>query len=514
LKILTAEKIREADAYTIKHEPIKSIDLMEIAATKCFDWLFETAPHLFKTEERDWLFNVVVGPGNNGGDGLAIARILQKVGYEVQVTYVKLTDIPSEDFSTNFSKLGKLKKAVTKISSEDEAIDYDRDSVIIDAIFGTGLNRAAEGAAAAVIKKINESGATVVSVDLPSGMFSEDNADNTRETIVRADYTLTFQVPKLAFYLAESAPLIGNLVILDIGLHTDFLREVKADFHLLTDQTVGAMRQSRGSFDHKGTFGHALIIAGSEGKRGASLMAAEAAMRSGPGLVTLHTDKAGGVLLHQWMREGMVSLDPSDDGRFTELPDLSPYQSIAVGPGSGTSDETAKALKLLIQESPVPLILDADALNILSENPTWMAFLPEGSILTPHPGEFAKLIREKKTHYQNIQAQIELSRKYGIYILLKGGRSTLSLPDGQVLINSTGNPGMATGGMGDVLTGILAGLLASGYKPMQAAALGMYIHGRAGDLALQRESVESLMATDIMKDLGRAFQSLNYENEQ
>jgi NAD(P)H-hydrate epimerase len=339
-------------------------------------------------------------------------------------------------------------------------------------------------------------------------MYSEDNAENNRDTIVGSDYLLTFQVPKLAVYLAESAPFIGKLIILDIGLHLDFLNKVDSKFHVLTDANIAVMRRPRRSFDHKGTFGHALIIAGSEGKRGAALMAVEAVLRAGAGLVTLHTDKEGARLLHQSTREAMVSIDPSDDGSFTTLPNLKKYNAIAVGPGSGTSEQTASALKRLIQESQVPLLLDADAVNILAENLTWLAFLPKGSILTPHPGEFARLIRDKKTHYQNIQSQIELSRKYGIYILLKGGKSTLSLPDGQVLINNTGNPGMGSAGMGDVLTGIIAGLLASGYQPMHAAALGMYIHGRAADIALEKESVESLIATDVTKHLGRAFQSV------
>jgi NAD(P)H-hydrate epimerase len=511
LKILTAEQIREADAYTINNEPIKSIDLMERAAAKCFDWIYDNAPRLFdskNTEEKDWLFNVVVGPGNNGGDGLVIARMLQRVGYEVNISYVKLTDKPSADFAANFAKLGKLKKAVVEITSEKEVIDYASNTVIIDAIFGTGLNRPAEGIASSVIERINDSGATVVSIDLPSGMFSEDNAENDLNSIVRCNCLLTFQVPKLSFFLADTAPLIGEVIILDIGLHSAFLNDVDTKYHVLTDGNVAAMRQPRKVFDHKGTFGHALILAGSEGKRGAALMAVRAALRAGTGLVTLHTDRAGASFLHNSSPEAMVSIDPSHNGSLTEIPDLKKYNAIAIGPGSGTSDETAKALKLLIQNSPVPLLVDADGLNILAENPTWLAFLPKGSILTPHPGEFARLIGEKKTHYQNIESQIELSRKCGIYILLKGGKSTLSLPDGQVLINTTGNPGMGTGGMGDVLTGIIAGLLASGYQPMQAAALGMYIHGRAADIALEKESVESLIATDVIAYLGRAFQSL------
>ncbi|MFT6176017.1 MAG: NAD(P)H-hydrate epimerase, partial [Cryomorphaceae bacterium] len=361
----------------MKNEPIKSIDLMERAGTRCFNWIYENAPQLFdakNTEERDWLFNVIVGPGNNGGDGLVIARLLQKVGYEVQISYVKLTDKPSRDFAANFVNLGKLKKALVEISSEKEVIDYSSKSVIIDAVFGTGLNRPAEGIAAAVIDKINQSGALVVSIDLPSGMYSEDNSENNRDTIVGSDYLLTFQVPKLAFYLAESAPFIGKLVILDIGLHFDFLNEVDSKFHVLTDANVAVMRRPRRSFDHKGTFGHALIIAGSEGKRGAALMAVEAVLRAGAGLVTLHTDKEGARLLHQSTREAMVSIDPSDDGSFTTLPNLKKYNAIAVGPGSGTSEQTASALKRLIQESQVPLLLDADAVNILAENLTWLAF--------------------------------------------------------------------------------------------------------------------------------------------
>lgn len=272
------------------------------------------------------------------------------------------------------------------------------------------------------------------------------------------------------------------------------------------------MLQKRRVFDHKGTFGHALMIAGSPGKFGAALMAAGAVLKAGAGLVTLHTHEKGAEILHGFLPEAMVSIDKSGKAGFSELPDLKPFGAIGVGPGLGKEEDTAKALKLLIQEAAVPLVLDADALNILSDNPTWLAFLPKGSILTPHPGEFARLIGKKQSHYANLEAQRDLSLKHGIYILLKGGRSSLSLPDGQILINSTGNPGMATGGMGDVLTGIITGLLASGYSSMEAASLGMFIHGRAGDLALENESHESLLPNNLLNYMGRAFDSLNDEN--
>jgi len=515
VKILSAEQIRKADAYTIKHEPIKSIDLMERAASKCFDWLYGQAPNLFPshiTEEKDWTFYVVSGTGNNGGDGLVIARLLNRIGYNVKVVLVRLSEKGSSDFEKNLSKLGKLGKELVEIRSEDDLMDITDSSVIIDAIFGTGLNRPPEGIAASVIEKINESGARVISIDMPSGLFSENNADGDPNHIVEADYVLSFQVPKLSFYLAENADFIGEVIILDIGLHPEILKKTEAAYHLLTDDFVRPMLRQRRPFDHKGSFGHALLIAGSDGKRGAAVLATSGAIRAGAGLVTLHTDNKGAETIHAHLPEAMVSFDSGKDARFSEVPELGSYNAIGIGPGLGTSDESSRAMKLLIQDCKVPLVIDADALNILAENPTWLAFLPKGTILTPHPGEFARLIGEKKSHYDNLEAQRELSKKHGIYILLKGGRSSLSLPDGTILINGTGNPGMATGGMGDVLTGIITGLLASGYTPSRAAALGMYLHGRAGDISLESQSQESLLASDLLTFLGKAFQSIQHES--
>jgi NAD(P)H-hydrate epimerase len=252
-----------------------------------------------------------------------------------------------------------------------------------------------------------------------------------------------------------------------------------------------------------------LLLAGSEGKWGAACIAASGAIRAGAGLITAHIPQAGAQILCASLPEAMVSLDEGQD-HLTTLPSLDPYAAIAVGPGLGTSEDAARLVKSLIQQASVPLVLDADALNILADNKTWMAFLPKGSILTPHPGEFARLIGEKISHYDGMQKQREMSQKFGIYILLKGAHSSLSLPDGQIIINSTGNAGMATGGTGDVLTGVIAGLLASGYAPMKAAAMGMFVHGRAGDLALEGQSMESLLATDLIAHLGKAFNSIGY----
>lgn len=510
MKILSAEQIRAADAYTIKHEPIKSIDLMERASGLCFDWIYDNAPKLFPpsiTEESAWVFHVVCGVGNNGGDGLGIARQLQRNGYNVEISVVHFTDKASDDFTTNFGKLGAAKKLVKEFKKSGDVPAFAHDCVIIDALFGTGISRPAEGIAADVIHAVNASGATVVSIDMPSGIFAEDNCDNDLSIVVRADHVLTFQSPKLSFFLADCSEFIGQVHILDIGLHRDFMNEVKTVHHLVTEQEVAAYQKPRSRIDHKGTFGHALIIAGSSGKWGAAAISALACFRTGPGLVSAHVGKEGASLICTHVPEAMISLDEQPD-HFTSLPDITQYSAIAIGPGLGTGDDTTRTFKLLIQEAKVPLVLDADALNILAENKTWMAFLPKGTILTPHPGEFARLCGEKLSHFAGIEKQRELSQKYQICILLKGGHSTLSLPDGKVIINSSGNPGMATAGMGDALTGMITGLLASGYGPEKAAAMAMYIHGKAGDLALGSQSHESLITTDLINHIGQAFKSL------
>ena len=512
MKILSADKIRKADAYTIKHEPIKSIDLMERAAGKCFDWLYKESPKLFPmsiSEEKDWVFYVVCGTGNNGGDGLVIAKMLQRSGYNVEVVVVHISDKPSKDFSTSLDKLGKGKKAVIDVKKDADIPNFPKDAIIIDAIFGTGINRPSEGIGRAVIETINNSLSTVVSIDMPSGLFDADNSNNELDGIVAADHILTFQTPKLALYLSENASKVGEIHILDIGLHPDYLENVEAKYNYLIESEAAGMRRKRGSFSHKGTFGHALIIAGSAGKWGAAVLASKACMRAGAGLVTTHVGFNGTSILHNAMPELMIHPDASET-HFANLPKLAGYNVIGIGPGLGKADDTAKALKLLIQEFKVALVLDADALNIISDNPTWLAFLPKGSILTPHPGEFARLIGEKLSHFESLEKQIELSQKFGIYILLKGANSSLSFPDGRILINSTGNPGMASGGMGDVLTGIITGLMASGYNSLESAALAMFVHGRAGDLALKNQSVESLVASDLINNIGNAFESISH----
>lgn len=512
MKILSADKIREADAYTIEHEPIKSIDLMERAALTCFNWIYDQAPQLFPKSlagESEWVFHVVCGKGNNGGDGLAIARHLLKNGYNVIVSVVHFSDKESSDFMKNMDRLGKAKKDVIHVKKKSDFPTFPSDSIVIDALFGTGLNRPVTGIAREVIEAMNDSTAIIISIDLPSGLFDCDNTANDQRGIVHSDHILTFQVPRLAFFLADNAAVVGRTHILDIGLHPDFMDSVTSDYNYLTEDEAAAMRQRRGEFSHKGTYGHALIIGGSTGMWGAPIVSATACLRAGAGLVSVAVAKNGTALVHGALPEVMVVANEGENS-ITTLPDLAPYGAIGIGPGLGKSDQAAAVLKLLIQNATLPLVIDADALNILSENPTWMAFLPKNSILTPHPGEFARLSGEKSSHFQSMEKQREMSQKFGIFILLKGAHSSLSFPDGRILINSTGNPGMATAGMGDALTGIITALLSSGYPPLNAAALAMFVHGRAGDIALQKQSVESLIASDLITNLGKAFESLKY----
>ncbi len=507
MKILNASQIREADKYTIENEPISSTHLMERAASRATKWILR---NFFEDKPESPAVHVFCGMGNNGGDGLVIARQLDANDVDIKVWLVHFSDKQSDDFKVN---LGRIHDS---IEIEDLKDDFDpsaieKQDLVIDAIFGTGLSRPPEGIAGDVIMGLNSCGADIVSIDMPSGLFDEDNAENDYKRIINARHTLTFQNPKLSFFLAENEMKVGEVHVLDIGLSQEFIDSIESRYQLVDEEMARALHRKRNTYSHKGTFGHALLMGGSEGKWGAIALAARACLKAGAGLLTVHTAKNGCEIVHEAINEAMLSTDPEDE-LISEVPDLTSYKAIGIGPGIGKAGETLRAFKRLIQNSPVPLVIDADALNILSENKTWMAFLPAGSILTPHPGEFSRLADFKGKHYDAIQKQMELSRKHNIYILLKGAHSTVTTPQGQVFVNSTGNPGMASAGMGDTLTGIVTGLLGSGYTSAESAVLGMYIHGKAGDLALENESVESLIASDLTNYLGRAFQGLaNYE---
>jgi NAD(P)H-hydrate epimerase len=520
MKILPVQLVREADAYTIIHEPIADIDLMERAAATCFGWLKD----IIALEQKIRIF---CGSGNNGGDGFAIARMLLEAGFRVDVFYLSPPEKMSANCKVNYMRLSGMKDVERGMRDEGRGMNDEREypglillagssdlpvilpeDVVIDAIFGNGLTRQAEGFTATVIQHINSCGAMVVAIDVPSGLFCDATTQTTpKNLIIHADYTLTFAPPKLAFFFPENDLFVGNLQLLDIGLSRDFIESAKVQNFMLEAGDVAPILRKRNKFSHKGTFGHALIIAGSTGKMGAAVLSAKACLRSGAGLVTMRIPKSGVTILQTAVPEAMLAIDPDAD-HFSETLELSSYSSIATGPGLGTSLQTANALKILIQHAKIPILFDADAINILAENKTWLGFIFKDCIFTPHPREFERLVGKSSNNFEQNRMQRDFSFRYQCYVVLKGAHSAITTPDGRCYFNTTGNPGMATGGSGDVLTGIIAGLMAQGYSSLESCLLGVYIHGLAGDIALTEQGFEALIAGDITTNLGKSFQSL------
>ncbi len=498
MKILDANQIREADAYTIQYEPIQSIDLMERAAQQCTDWILANYDQLNKVI-------VFVGLGNNGGDGLAIARFLKCAGYSVVVYIIDWGAKTSADFEINKARIADLQIETHTLSSDSLNLVKSSDPIlIIDAILGAGLSRTVSDFIASIIHKINDLNSTIISIDIASGLMIDQINSIANNAIIRPQHTLSIALPKLAFLMPENEIYVGQWHIMDIGTHPTYLENTKAFACLLEKDEVARRMKARSKYAHKGNFGHALLIAGSMGKMGAAILAAKASLKSGLGLLTAHIPQSAVPILQSTIPECMLSIDESELN-FSFVPNLAQYNSIGIGPGIGTSSESSAALKLLIQNTIIPLVIDADAINIISENKTWLAFLPSGTILTPHPKEFDRLAGKSADSLQRIHKQIELSRKYQIFIVLKGAYTSISTPDGQLFFNATGNPGMATAGSGDVLTGIITSLVAQSYDNLSACLLGVYIHGLAGDFAAMELGFESMIASDLINNLSKAF---------
>lgn len=501
MKIPTIKNAREADAFTIENEPITSVDLMERAASTAFGWIENKLNHQTETNVK-----IFCGMGNNGGDGFVLGRLFCQKHYDVEVFLVHVGEKMSHDCQVNYERLKTLNPSVIhEVFSKNDFPEISDSDVVIDAVFGSGLTRPLEGLAAEMVEHLNNNQAVRIAIDIASGLNGDGFA--TSEHTFRPDYTLSFQFPKLAFLLPENEPFVGNWEVLDIKIHPDYVEKVESVNFLTENEVVRPLVHRRGKHSHKGTYGHALLIAGSTGKTGAALLAAESCLRSGVGLLTAHLPKSATLPLQVYLPEAMMSVDESEDC-FSQLPDLLNYTAIGAGPGLGKRPETANALKRLIQETKVLLVLDADALNIISENKTWLAFLPERTIMTPHPKEFERLFGKTENSLQRLELQREMSRKYNLIIVLKGANTAVTFPTGVCFFNTTGNPGMATAGSGDVLTGIILSLVAQRYTPEEAALLGVYLHGLAGDIAASENGMESLIASDISKNVGKAFLKL------
>jgi NAD(P)H-hydrate epimerase len=503
MKIFTTSLISEIDRYTILHEPISDVDLMERASRAIADCIVgQTAFHgdVF----------VFCGTGNNGGDGLAVARMLASLEsrFSLNVFIIDQGKGLNGSPAINFERLKtQAKSQINFIRDEADFPVLNDDILVIDALFGNGLNRPLEGLAASLVRSINNSGALVFAIDVPSGLMGEDNGSVVSENIIRADRTFTFQFPKLSFLFPENEKYVGDWQVLDIGLHPKAIKNVATPYFMLDEDFIKEIIQPRGKFSHKGTFGHALLISGAYGKMGAAVLSSKSCLRSGVGLLTTHVPAKGVSVLQTAIPEAMVSIDESDT-IFTGAINLRAFSAIGIGPAIGQADDTHQAFFELIKMSKTPMVIDADALNILGLHNDWIGMLPSGSILTPHPKEFERLAGEKSDGFQRLKKALEIAKQNQIFIVLKGAHSAIVCPDGEVYFNSTGNPGMATAGSGDVLTGIILGLLAQGYTSKDAALLGVYVHGLAGDFAAEQKGKISLIASDIVDNLGEAFMLL------
>ena len=500
-KILTSKQIHDVDAYTIANEPVPSIDLMERASSAVADQIIRMS-----TYGRRVL--VFAGPGGNGGDALAVARMLARCGYQVEAYLFNLKGRMSADCRTNKERLVSSPNiAFHEVTSDAFVLpQVSTDDVIVDGLFGTGLSSPLSGGYAAAVDCINSSGAKVVSIDVPSGLMTEDNSLNDLSHVVRASVTLTFQFMKLSFLFAEHEQLVGDVRLLDIQLIDPNTAVTSTPYYIYEGCDAAETLKPRSKFSHKGTFGHACLVAGKRGMAGAAVMAAKACMRSGVGKLTVHTSAGNLLPLQCVVPEAILDIEESD--QFATPFVSCQYNALAIGPGIGTGSITAMAMEQQLKDADAPMVLDADALNLLAANPQLIKSIPHGSILTPHKKELRGLIGETLDSLTELQLTREFARANGLYIVIKGANTATVTPEGNVYFNSTGNAGMATAGSGDVLTGVILSFLAQGYSPLHAATLGVYVHGLAGDLAAETLSEEGMIATDIINYLPSAFKEL------
>ena len=504
MKILTINQIREADTFTVQHEPISSIDLMERAARGCAEWILK---HFDKKKK----IIIFCGLGNNGGDGLAIARLLSKNKFNVEVCVIKHSERISDDFKINFERLTHLKKI--KIFEFNDAKNFHKlksYDIYIDALIGSGLTKQLDGLLAETVSFINKQKAIKISIDIPSGLFG-DNPNSLDSIVVSADYTFTFQTPKYSFLFPENEKFCGDWQIIPIGIHHDYLESVQTNNYLITKEFISTFLKKRKKFAHKGNFGHALLISGSYGKMGAALLAAKACLRSGIGLITVHIPKSGYEILQTGVPEAMTSIDKNEK-IFSDKINLTGYNAIAIGPGIGQDVKTQAALKDLILHFKSTIIFDADAINIIGLDKSIVSHIPPFSIFTPHVKEFERLTGKAKNDFHRNNLQRSFAKEHKAFVILKGANTSIACPDGTCYFNTTGNPGMATAGSGDVLTGILLGLLGQGYSPKETCILGVFLHGLSGDISAKNKSFESLIAGDIIENLGKAFSRITKKN--
>ena len=492
LNLLNSEQTRQADRFTIKLKGISSVDLMESAAS-AFVSAFKSS-YLYP----DVPISIYCGTGNNGGDGLAIARLLKEQGYDrLSVKIARFNPACSEDFQINLQRLNLSGIAITEISQASNIADEDAD-VIIDALLGSGLNRPLEGEYKKLVEYLNLLNKPVVAVDVPTGFPSEGLID-TSSTIIKADLVISFQRPRINFFMPESAPFINRFRYVDIGLDEEYIESLPGYWKLLEPDDIRKVIKPRKPFSHKGTYGHALIIAGAPETMGAAILSADACLHSGAGLTTACIPLEGLSALNSAAPEIMAYT--RTEGVEDPAIEFDKFQSVAAGPGLGKGVSQTRFVNYILGNVTTNLVLDADALNILSAHPEWISILPAETILTPHLKEFDRLFGDQEGWVQRIEKGREIASQHNLIIVLKNQYTFIILPDGKVLINPTGNPAMASGGMGDVLTGMIAGFLAQGYKPEEASFVACYLHGKAGDLLKENKGMNCIPARYLIKML-------------
>ncbi len=506
MKIFTNDDIKQIDRNTIENEGISSLELVERAAASITCEIISR----WRANKRIAIF---AGPGNNGADALAVARLLIEQGYKPEVFLFNIGENRlSAECAANRDRLRAIEGVdFTEVTSNFSPPYLSSSDLVIDGLFGTGLREPLSGGFKALVQYINESNATVVSIDVPSGLFGEWNTTNISRNIIHADLTLAIQFPRLSFFIADNAPMLGEWKVLDIELSADEIRNTPAQYYLVERSDINRVLRRRKEFSSKADYGSAMLVAGSYGMMGAAVLAAKGALRSGVGKVSVHTARCGFNVLQTSVPEALFDADRHDIA-ITDINLKHDYNAVAVGPGIGTNDVTVNAVEMFLKQAKGPVLLDADALNCVAKRPTMLNHIPVLSIITPHAGEFDRIFGPQNGAEARLLKAVEMAHYYNIIIVLKGHYTAIVRPDGKIYFNSSGNPAMATAGSGDVLTGVICSLMAQGYKPEISAIVGSYIHGLAGDIAAEEHGQYGVTAGDIADNIGRAIRNIMAKN--
>ncbi|AZB28826.1 NAD(P)H-hydrate dehydratase [Chryseobacterium balustinum] len=498
MKIFTVENIRLADLYTIQNEPVSSVQLMERASSLCAEWIFSNCKHHTK-------FAIFCGNGNNGGDGFAIARMLYLKGFDIEVFINKEQLKFSDEALINYKRLKDISGISLRDFNETLRYNFDEKTVFIDALFGTGLSRKPEGIFKKVIEVLNSKNNPKISIDIPSGLFT-DQINHENSTIFKADYTLTFQFWKKTFLHPETGSFAGKVIVLDINLAQEFIENTPTDDFVIDDEVILNIFKVRQDFAHKGTYGKSIIVGGSYGKIGAVVLATKSALKTGSGLTFVLAPNCGCEILQTSVPEAMFI-----DGGEKNIRQIKAQENtvFGIGPGLGTEKESEKALLEFLENHQSPLILDADALNIISKDKSYLKLIPKKSIITPHPKEFERLFGTTENSFERLDLVKTKAKELNICIVLKDHHTQVVTPEGTVFYNITGNSGLAKGGSGDILTGIITSLLAQKYTEEEATILGVWLHGKAADFAAEKYSTEAMQPTDVIDEIGNVFLYLN-----